>query len=195
MKDLAKSLEEHVAQRIYVYETDNESLPTIKIKVENWNLPHLMALSAKHHFGLPSKRPLDIFLGIKRDWTLEKLMEGDYGWFQEAQDKLVGCLFLYQIFNNIECQLYTTFFDNRHSTDRLKRDNTYFVIFRTVIGKSYSVELSPEDPYNIENTYFFPRSLKINDKQGSRGKKLNITKVTISEVPEAKIQARYIKWE
>ena len=194
LKDLAKSIETHVSQKIYTYETDNEALPTFQIQVGNQNIPHLMGLSKNHHYGLPTYRPLEVFLGLKRDWSLEKIMEGDQRWFPEAQDKLIGCLFLYQIFNIINCEVYTTFFKRSHIPDRLIRDNVYFVVFKTTDGKSYSVELAPMDTENPANTIYYPRSLKINDQNGIAGVKLNITNIEVTDVSEQPPKVRYVRW-
>ena len=121
-------------------------------------------------------------------------MEGDQRWFPEAQDKLIGCLFLYQIFNIINCEVYTTFFKRSHIPDRLIRDNVYFVVFKTSDGKSYSVELAPMDTENLENTIYYPRSLKINDQNGIAGVKLNITNIEVTDVSEQPPKVRYISW-
>ncbi|MFS7414467.1 hypothetical protein CKN63_13075 [Carnobacterium divergens] len=132
---------------------------------------------------------------MQRDWSLEKLMEGDQRWFQEAQDKLIGCLFLYQIFNIVNCEVYTTVFNRSHISSRLIRDNVYFVIFKTSDGKSYSVELAPQDTENLKTTLYYPRSLKINDQHGMVGIKLNITNVEVTDISEQPPQVRYVRWK
>ncbi|MFD1902777.1 hypothetical protein GQR36_26830 [Enterococcus termitis] len=108
MSELVNSIEKYVSQFEYIYSTNLPDFSEIKINFLNTNIPHLMGLSRNHHYGLPTYHSEAIFEGLKRDWDLEKLKKGDSGWFNENQEKLIGCLFLYQMLNIIDCTIYTT---------------------------------------------------------------------------------------
>lgn len=159
MSSLANTLEKHVSQFEYIYSTNLPDLPQIRINVLNNNLPHLMGLSKNHHYGLPTYHGEAIFEGLKKDWDLEKLKNGDTGWFNENKEKLIGCLFLFQMLNILDCTVYTTIAGGAINS-RLTRDNIYFIIFKYPGSNSYSIELTEENTVNDVKTYT-PRSLKL----------------------------------
>ena len=159
MSRLANTIEKYVSQYKYTYATNIEKCPNLVLSVSNSSIPHLLGLSKEHHLNLPTNNAGSIFEGLKDDWTLERLSKADNGWFNENKFKLIGTLLLYQILNLKECKFYTAeTILNKRVGSRFKRDNIYFVVFKSANGISYTLELSKE-----QGKYYFPRSLKIND--------------------------------
>lgn len=191
MSELANSLEKYVSQYEYVYSTNLPDFSEIKINVLNTNIPHLMGLSKSHHYGLPTYHSEAIFEGLKRDWDLEKLKQGDVRWFSENQEKLIGCLFLYQMLNIIDCSIYTTITEGTKHF-RLERDNIYFIIFKYPGSNSYSIELTPENSSDGRKTYT-PRSLKINDSIEENCREVELT-LNYKKRIKGKKKKRYEKW-
>lgn len=189
MCNLTNSIEKYVSQFEYVYKTDLKDYDKITIKVLNTNIPHLMGISRNHHVGLPTTQGEVIFEGLKKDWTLKKLMDGDKRWFAANKEKLIGCIFLYQMLNIIECSVYTTINSGRHK--RLERDNIYFIIFKYPGSNSYSIELTPEN--NSDGKVYTPRSLKINDEIERYCKKIDLKLVDKRRIKSNKKRI-YKKW-
>lgn len=159
MSRLANTIEKYVSQYKYTYATNIEKCPNLVLSVSNSSIPHLLGLSKEHHLNLPTNNAGSIFEGLKDDWTLERLSKADNRWFNENKFKLIGTLLLYQILNLKECKFYTAeTILNKRVGSRFKRDNIYFVVFKSANGISYTLELSKE-----QGKYYFPRSLKIND--------------------------------
>lgn len=188
MSPFINSIERNVSQCEYLYSTDLEGIEHIRIKVSNENIPHLLGLSRNHHRGLPTYHASAIFEGLKREWNLEKLKSRDTGWFNENKEKIIGCLFLYQMLNIVECKVYTTL-NNKAANKRLTRDNIYFIIFKHANKNSYSIELTEESSSDEIKTYV-PRSLKINDNIEKHCTEITLTlinKIRISKKSKPKI--------
>lgn len=161
LSSLANATEKHVFQHRYYYQSTLGDNSELIIEFKNTNLPHLLNLSKNHHLNLSTYNPIEVFKKIKGEWTLEYLISADEQWFAESQDKLIGILFLYQMFHIQECKVYTPKeIINSPAGRRFKRDNIYFVIFKSANGKIYSIELSEIANTNI----YIPKSLKINDR-------------------------------
>lgn len=163
MSELINAIEANVSQYKYFYKTSIKDFPEIIIEVTNSNIPHLLGLSKEHHHGLSEYKAGTIFDRLKKDWTLDKLKKADESWFDDNKYKIIGVLFLYQIFHVQECKIYSTkHIINQNIGSTLKRDSIYFIVLKLSNNVSYSIELSPIK--NNENSYF-PRSLKINDSK------------------------------
>lgn len=192
ISELINGIEAYVSGFKYQYKTSDTSLPEITIEVSNGNIPHLLGLSNSHHKGLPTYNPSVIFEGLKNDWSLENLKKGDEKWYLENQDKVIGVTFLYQIFHIIDCEVYTTkYMKNRNVGSRVKRDNIYFIIFKSETGKNFSVELSP---LNGGNNSFFPRSLKINDSLQKYYHPIHIEFINKSRIKSKKTRIKKVSW-
>ena len=113
----------------------------------------------------------------------------DNGWFNENEYKIVGVLLLYQMLHVIDCKFYTTEgILNKKSGNRFKRDNIYFVIFKTSSNISFTVELSQE-----RKNYYFPRSLKINDSYVKNCKEIELTLINKERIKSSK-NTRKVSW-
>lgn len=189
MSVLANTIEKHVSQFEYTYQTNMVSCPEIVISVPNSSIPHLLELSRAHHMNLPTINANSIFEGLKDDWTLDRLNKADNGWFNENKYKIVGVLLLYQMLHVIDCKFYTTEeILNKKSGNRFKRDNIYFVIFKTSNNISFTVELSQE-----RKNYYFPRSLKINDSYVKNCKEIELTLINKERIKSSK-NTRKVSW-
>lgn len=192
MAQLVNVIEANVSQYKYFYEASLTDSPEIIIEVTNSNIPHLLGLSNRHHYGLPDYNAGVIFEGLKNDWTLDNLKKGDKAWFAENQDKLIGVLLLYQIFHVQECKVYSTkHIIHQPLGSTFKRDNIYFIIFKLANNKSYSIELSPIK--NTENSYF-PRSLKINDTKLINCEELSMQLVSQQRIKTKKTKIKKVEW-
>jgi len=119
---------------------------------------------------------------------LERLNKADNGWFNENKFKLIGTLLLYQILNLKECKFYTVeTILNKKVGSRFKRDNIYFVVFKSANGISYTLELSKE-----QGKYYFPRSLKINDTSIKYCKEIELQLTNKTRLKTNKV--RKVKW-
>lgn len=188
MSRLANTIEKYVSQYKYTYATNIENCPNLVLSVSNSSIPHLLGLSKEHHLNLPTNNAGSIFEGLKDDWTLERLNKADNGWFNENKFKLIGTLLLYQILNLKECKFYTAeTILNKKVGSRFKRDNIYFVVFKSANGISYTLELSKE-----EGKYYFPRSLKINDTSVKYCKEIELQLINKTRLKTNKV--RKVKW-
>ncbi len=61
MSVLANTIEKHVSQFEYTYQTNMVSCPEIVISVPNSSIPHLLVLSRVHHVNLPTINANSIF--------------------------------------------------------------------------------------------------------------------------------------
>lgn len=172
LSSLVNVTEKHVSQHRYYYQSSLNEESELIIEFKNTNLPHLLNLSSRHHCNLPTYTATEIFQRIKGDWDLDYLIAADEQWFSESQDKLIGVLFLYQIFHIQECKAYTPnkIINSVHGS-RFKRDNIYFVIFKSANGKVYSVELSETESSNV----YTPKSMKINDSHLDKCSEIEMT--------------------
>ncbi len=107
LSSLVNVTEKHVSQHRYYYQSSLNEESELIIEFKNTNLPHLLNLSSRHHCNLPTYTATEIFQRIKGDWDLDYLIAADEQWFSESQDKLIGVLFLYQIFHIQECKSYS----------------------------------------------------------------------------------------
>ncbi len=81
--------------------------------------------------------------------------------------------FIFKNVNHIqECKVYTPnkIINSVHGS-RFKRDNIYFVIFKSANGKVYSVELSETESSNV----YTPKSMKINDSHLDKCSEIEMT--------------------
>lgn len=173
MSELVNVIEKHVSQFRYYYHSDNPQYSDLIIEFSNLHIPHLLGLSKKHHFTLPTYQAREIIKNLKNEWNLEYLRKGDEQWFAENQDKLVGVLLLYQLLHVQNCKVLTPIkIVNTSLGRRFKRDNVYFVILKSTDDKEYTVELAP-----MENTshIFIPKSLKINDTHVQKCSEISLT--------------------
>lgn len=185
MSVLANTIEKHVSQFEYTYQTNMVSCPEIVISVPNSSIPHLLVLSRVHHVNLPTINANSIFQGLKDDWTLDRLNKADNGWFNENKYKIVGVLLLYQMLHVIDCKFYTTEgILNKKSGNRFKRDNIYFVIFKTSNNISFTVELSQE-----RKNYYFP----INASYVKNCKEIELTLINKERIESSK-NTRKVSW-
>lgn len=188
MSRLANTIEKYVSQYKYTYATNIEKCPNLVLSVSNSSIPHLLGLSKEHHLNLPTNNAGSIFEGLKDDWTLERLSKADNGWFNENKFKLIGTLLLYQILNLKECKFYTAeTILNKRVGSRFKRDNIYFVVFKSANGISYTLELSKE-----QGKYYFPRSLKINDTSVKYCKEIELQLINKERLKTNKV--RKVRW-
>ena len=188
MSCLANTIEKYVSQYKYTYTTNIKDCPDLVLSVSNSSIPHLLGLSKEHHLNLPTNNAASIFEGLKDDWTLERLNKADNGWFNENKFKLIGTLLLYQILNLKECKFYTVeTILNKKVGSRFKRDNIYFVVFKSANGISYTLELSKE-----QGKYYFPRSLKINDTSIKYCKEIELQLTNKIRLKTNKV--RKVKW-
>ncbi len=188
MSCLANTIEKYVSQYKYTYTTNIKDCPDLVLSVSNSSIPHLLGLSKEHHLNLPTNNAASIFEGLKDDWTLERLNKADNGWFNENKFKLIGTLLLYQILNLKECKFYTVeTILNKKVGSRFKRDNIYFVVFKSANGISYTLELSKE-----QGKYYFPRSLKINDTSVKYCKEIELQLIHKTRLKTNKV--RKVKW-
>ena len=188
MSRLANTIEKYVSQYKYTYATNIEKCPNLVLSVLNSSIPHLLGLSKEHHLNLPTNNAGSIFEGLKDDWTLERLSKADNGWFNENKFKLIGTLLLYQILNLKECKFYTAeTILNKRVGSRFKRDNIYFVVFKSANGISYTLELSKE-----KGKYYFPRSLKINDTSVKYCKEIELQLINKERLKTNKV--RKVRW-
>ena len=188
MSRLANTIEKYVSQYKYTYATNIEKCPNLVLSVSNSSIPHLLGLSKEHHLNLPTNNAGSIFEGLKDDWTLERLSKADNGWFNENKFKLIGTLLLYQILNLKECKFYTAeTILNKRVGPRFKRDNIYFVVFKSANGISYTLELSKE-----QGKYYFPRSLKINDTSVKYCKEIELQLINKERLKTNKV--RKVRW-
>lgn len=172
LSSLANATEKHVSQHRYYYQSTLGDNSELIIEFKNTNLPHLLNLSKNHHLNLSTYNANEIFKKLKGEWTLDYLIAADKQWFAESQDKLIGVLFLYQIFHIQECKVYTpTEILKSPAGRRFKRDNIYFVIFKSANGKVYSVELSETESSNV----YTPKSMKINDSHLDKCSEIEMT--------------------
>ena len=188
MSRLANTIEKYVSQYKYTYATNIEKCPNLVLSVSNSSIPHLLGLSKEHHLNLPTNNAGSRFEGLKDDWTLERLSKADNGWFNENKFKLIGTLLLYQILNLKECKFYTAeTILNKRVGSRFKRDNIYFVVFKSANGISYTLELSKE-----QGKYYFPRSLKINDTSVKYCKEIELQLINKERLKTNKV--RKVRW-
>ena len=188
MSRLANTIEKYVSQYKYTYATNIEKCPNLVLSVSNSSIPHLLGLSKEHYLNLPTNNAGSIFEGLKDDWTLERLSKADNGWFNENKFKLIGTLLLYQILNLKECKFYTAeTILNKRVGSRFKRDNIYFVVFKSANGISYTLELSKE-----QGKYYFPRSLKINDTSVKYCKEIELQLINKERLKTNKV--RKVRW-
>ena len=95
---------------------------------------------------------------------------------------------LYQILNLKKCKFYTVeTILNKKVGSRFKRDNIYFVVFKSANGISYTLELSEE-----QGKYYFPRSLKINDTSIKYCKEIELQLTNKTRLKTNKV--RKVKW-
>ncbi|MCC4121724.1 hypothetical protein [Lactococcus lactis] len=173
MSELVNVIEKHVSQFRYYYHSDIPQFSELIIEFSNLHIPHLLGLSRKHHFTLPTYQAREIINNLKKEWDLEYLRNGDEQWFAENQDKLVGVLLLYQLLHIQNCKVLTPLnIVNTTFGKRFKRDNVYFVILKTTNDKEYTIELAP-----MENStqVFIPKSLKINDTHVQKCREISLT--------------------
>ena len=192
MACLANSLEKNVSQYLYSYKlVGNDGLEELNIEVSNRSVPHLLGLSKNHHFGLPTYYSTAIFEGLKDDWTLSNLKKSDEGWYSENKYKILGILFLYQILNLINCEAYTVkYVKEQKAKTRLKRDNIYFVIFKTDGSISYALELSP---VRENGNLYIPKSLRINDENIKYYAEIELQFIKRKRIKSPKIKNK-VKW-
>lgn len=192
MACLANSLEKNVSQYLYSYELlGSNGLEKLNIEVSNYSIPHLLGLSKNHHYGLPTYYSTAIFEGLKDDWTLSNLKKSDKRWYSENRYKILGVLFLYQILNLINCEAYTVKYVKEQKTKiRLKRDNIYFVIFKSDGSISYTLELSPiKENANL----YTPKSLRINDGNVKYYSEIELKFIKRKRIKSPKVKKK-VKW-
>ncbi|MBC1228779.1 hypothetical protein [Listeria booriae] len=191
--ELANSLEKFVTNREYRYSTDHKDIPNLILHVNNENIPHLLGLSRSHHVGLSTYQPKMIFEELKGHLTLNVLRDGDERWFPENQYKLIGCMLLYQIFNQCNCEIYTTLgIPKTHKMmKRFTRDNIHFIFVKAPNNLFFSVELSTSQNNENGEAIYFPRSLKLNDDKVIQVcNKVNVTNLEISRLSTKKRKHR-----
>ncbi|KST88007.1 hypothetical protein LKF67_2521 [Lactococcus lactis subsp. lactis] len=173
ISELVNVIEKHVSQFRYYYQSDNPKYSDLIIEFTNLHIPHLLGLSKRHHYNLPTYQAREIIKNLKNEWDLEYLRNGDEQWFAENQDKLVGVLLLYQLLHIQKCTVLTPLnIVNTSMGWRFKRDNVYFVILKSTDDREYTVELAP-----MENSshVFIPKSLKINDPHVQKCSEISLT--------------------
>lgn len=157
---LIDATEKYVSQMKYVYATNLADYETIELKIMNTNIPHLLGLSKNHHYGLDTYHAPKVFEKLKNEWTLKELIRLDERWFLESQGKLLGTMFLYQMLNLVNADTHYTIIFNRFVSNRLKRDQIYFIFVKINSNYTFSLELTNE---SVGSNIFIPRSLKLND--------------------------------
>lgn len=157
------SYEKYISNRDYYYSTNESGLENFCVKLRNGTLPHLMALSSDHHANLPEYQAEKIFAHLKEDWDMKYLAESDPGFFKEFKLRIIGSVFLYQIFRLIECAVRVPL----PKAHRMKKMNIDFII-RPNNSKAvlYTIELRTNNQYENGNIpVYFPHSLRVKDNQ------------------------------
>lgn len=157
------SYEKYISNRDYYYSTNESGLENFCVKLRNETLPHLMALSSSHHSNLPEYQPEKIFTHLKEDWDMKFLAESDSFFFHEFKLRILGTVFLYQIFRLIECQVRVPL----PKALRMKKMNVDFIISpKNSKEVLYSIELRNDNQFdNAGIPIYFPHSIRVKDNK------------------------------
>ena len=91
----------------------------------------------------------------------------------------------------INCEAYTVkYVKEQKAKTRLKRDNIYFVIFKTDGSISYALELSP---VRENGNLYIPKSLRINDENIKYYAEIELQFIKRKRIKSPKIKNK-VKW-
>lgn len=102
LKCFSKFFDEYVANRNYVYQTDNKQFPKITVRVELSQLPHLMGL--QYFDNLPYKQAEKLIQGMfNEDITIDSLKKADKANWDRWRDRIEGTALIYKMLNSYQC--------------------------------------------------------------------------------------------
>lgn len=99
LKGFCKFFDEHIANRNYIYQTDNKQFSQIIIRAELSQLPHLMGL--QHFLNLPYKQAEKLIQSmLNEEITVDFLKKADKDSWDEFRDRIEGTPLIYKMLNS-----------------------------------------------------------------------------------------------
>lgn len=156
------SYEKYISNRDYHYTCDDEGVDDFYVQIRNDHLPHLLALSKKHHSNLPEYQAPKVFKHLKNDWNLEFLEKSDPGYYEEFKLRILGTFYLYQMINLINCQVRVPL----PKAHRMKQRCIDFIISpKNSTPILYTLELQTAGEKRDGYSIYFPVSLRVKDRK------------------------------
>lgn len=158
------SYEKYISNRNYFYATDSDEFPQFCVELRNDHLPHLLALSKKHHSNLPEYQAQKVFSHLKKNWDIKFLKESDPIYFNEFELRILGIIYLYQVFRLINCRVLVPL----PKAIRMKKMNIGFLISpKNSKTTLYTVELVSNGVMKDNVPIYYPQSMRVNDTKVS----------------------------
>lgn len=101
LKGFSKFFDEYVANRNYIYQTDNKQFPEITVRVELSQLPHLMGL--QHFDNLPYRQAEKLMQSmLNEEITTDFLKRADKATWDTHRDRIEGTPLIYKMLNSYQ---------------------------------------------------------------------------------------------
>ena len=171
--------EEHIANRLFTYETDHKLHSSFSIEVWGNQLPHLMGLQRWNHLEVkqPDKQYKKLLDG---EWDLQLLSQIDPNAFSEQRERIGFLPYLYQLLHQGKCEVKMIQPKSNPGFDRRKVN----MIFRKDGSKLvYLLELreKPSEP-----TVYIPSSITVHRPKShalqARYLPLNVTNINVRKL-------------
>jgi hypothetical protein len=170
--------EEHIANRMFHYTTDNKEFPSFTIDSRADQLPHLMGLQKWNNIHVKqSSKQYELL--VSGEWDIPFLAKADNGTFKEFQSRIESMPYLYSMLYKCDCEIKSI-----HSTmDSPFKRRKINMIFQKQSSKLAHVLELREKSVIGENRIFAPTSFTVYPKQSKAlaGKhtKINIESINI----------------
>jgi len=101
LKGFSKFFDEYVANRNYIYQTDNKQFPEITVRVELSQLPHLMGL--QYFDNLPYRQAEKLMQSmLNEEITSDFLKRADKATWDTHRDRIEGTPLIYKMLNSYQ---------------------------------------------------------------------------------------------
>ncbi|PFB94063.1 hypothetical protein CN296_24215 [Bacillus cereus] len=96
--------EEHIANRIFHYTTDNAAIPSFIIDSRAEQLPHLMGLQYWNNIHVKQgSKQYELLISGK--WDMSFLSKADNGAFKEFKERIESMPYLYNMLYKCDCEI------------------------------------------------------------------------------------------
>jgi hypothetical protein len=170
--------EEHIADRMFHYTTDNKKIPSFIIDSRGDQLPHLMGLGKWNniHVKQASKQ---YELLINGEWDIPFLSKADNGTFNELQSRIESMPYLYSMLYKCDCEIKSI---HPVMDSPFKRRNINMIFQKSSSKLAHVLELREKNIVG-KNNVFAPTSFSVYAKNAKvfdgKNTKLNIESINI----------------
>lgn len=187
LRSFAKFFDEHLANRNYVYETDNIRIPKFTIRVELSQLPHLMGLQkwANLNYSQPNKQVAQMLNG---DLNIELLKKSDKSSWNQFYRRIEGLPILYKMLFQYKCEIKIV---NQVIKSGYTRRNIQMIFVDKFDKYDYVLELREAEPNTYVLTSFtFSPTGKSSDLKVYHHP-IKIKSLTIERIMEPSFQPKF----